>query len=217
MPVRKVRNHGNNIIGKFPSRKMERMISFESTIERDYLFILDYESNVTSIEEQPLTIEYRHEGKVRHYTPDFHFLRNGQRILTDCKPATLVNDPENKIKFSAAYEFCQEYAWQFEVVTDTDLRSGFRLQNIKLLTRHASYNVRPEIKAQIFALLLSWTSPRTIREFQQIIRSDPSQPDISIQTCLLQMAFHHEIALSLEHAPISVQSLVYLPSTLPTI
>ena len=38
MPVRKVRNHGNNIIGKFPSRKMERMISFESTIERDYLY-----------------------------------------------------------------------------------------------------------------------------------------------------------------------------------
>jgi hypothetical protein len=57
MPVRKVHNRGENIIGKFPSLKMKRMVSFESTIERDYLYLLDYEADITHFEEQPLTIE----------------------------------------------------------------------------------------------------------------------------------------------------------------
>jgi hypothetical protein len=70
MPVRKVSNRGGNIIGKFPSIKMRRMIAFESLLERDFIYLLDYDKDVEWFEEQPLTIEYQHEGKRRHCIPD---------------------------------------------------------------------------------------------------------------------------------------------------
>jgi hypothetical protein len=43
MSVRKVTNRGGNIIGKFPSFKMKRAIQFESTLERDYLYLPRHE------------------------------------------------------------------------------------------------------------------------------------------------------------------------------
>jgi len=45
-PVRKATNRGKNIIGYFPSVKMGRMINFESLIERDFIYLLDFEQEV---------------------------------------------------------------------------------------------------------------------------------------------------------------------------
>jgi hypothetical protein len=47
------------MIGLFPSLKMGRMVAFESLIEQDYLYVLDYEAAVTAFEEQPLTYQAR--------------------------------------------------------------------------------------------------------------------------------------------------------------
>jgi len=58
MPVRKVSNHGGNVIGGFPSAKMERMIALESLLERNFIYLLEYAQSVEWFEEQPLSIEY---------------------------------------------------------------------------------------------------------------------------------------------------------------
>ena len=63
MPVRKVSNRGGNAIGRFPSTKMGRMIAFESLLERDFIYLLDYDPTVDWFEEQPLSIEYQHEAQ----------------------------------------------------------------------------------------------------------------------------------------------------------
>ena len=124
MLVRKVSNRGGNVIGYFPSIKMQRMIAFESLIERDYLYLLDYELGVEWFEEQPLTIEYRHKGKPFHYTPDFHTVEAGRYVLVECKPHALVDKEENQRKFRAARTWCTNRGWKFRVVTDRDIRTG---------------------------------------------------------------------------------------------
>jgi hypothetical protein len=64
MPVRKVSNRSKrNTIGDFPLIKMKRMIAFESLVERDGIYMFDFEQDVLAFEEQPLSIEYEHEGK----------------------------------------------------------------------------------------------------------------------------------------------------------
>jgi hypothetical protein len=206
MPVRKVHNRGNNIIGQFPSLKM-KLIAFESTIERDYIFLLDYEAEVTHFEEQPLTIEYEHEGKRHGYTPDFHLVWAGQNILVDCKLVDLVDTADNRPKFAAASVYCTQRGWHFSVVTDRDIRSGFRLSNVKLLTRYAGYAVRPELKGRILALLHSTTSPLTVSQVQ----AATSLPPATIFVALMQMAYNHQIAMPLNDAPISAHSAVSLP------
>jgi hypothetical protein len=77
MPVRKVSNRGGNTIGHFPSLKMGRMIDYESLIERDLIYLLEFEQDVTWYAEQPLTIPYHYEEKERDYTPDFHIVCQG--------------------------------------------------------------------------------------------------------------------------------------------
>lgn len=207
MPVRTVAHGGNNIIGKFPSLKMKQMIAFESTIERDYLFLLDYEAEVTGFEEQPLTLAYQHEGKRRRYTPDFHVVWAGQNLLVDCKPADRVDTEANRPKFAAAGAYCAKLGWQFSIVTDRDIRSGFRLRNVKLLTRYACYPVRPETKGRILALLYETLTPLTIGQVQTIA----SLPPTTIFIALMQMTYYHQVTVPLNDAPISADSAVSLP------
>ena len=54
------------MIGHFPSLKMRRMVAFESLIEQDFLYILDYEQDVITITEQPVRIEHSWQGKILH-------------------------------------------------------------------------------------------------------------------------------------------------------
>lgn len=69
---RKIPKNYRNITGKIPSQKSNRMISFESKLERDFIYLFELENYVISILEQPITIEYFVDNKKYKYTPDFY-------------------------------------------------------------------------------------------------------------------------------------------------
>lgn len=208
MPVRKVSNRGGNIIGRIPSIKMERMVAFESLIERDMIHLLDFEQDVEWFAEQPLIISYQHKGKERKYTPDFHVVRNGQNILVECKPEKRVHSDENQRKFAAAQSWCDVEGWIFQVVTDTQLRNGYRLENVKLLSQFARYAIKPGIQRRIRSFLSITPPPTTITDV--IVQVVADKPQVAIIP-ILHMAFHHQLWLLLDDAPISVNTPVALP------
>lgn len=210
MPIRKVSNRGGNVIGRFPSIKMKRMVAFESLIERDYLYLLDYELGIEWFEEQPLTIEHRHTGEAFHYTPDFHTVEAGRNVLVECKPHALVDKEENQRKFRAARTWCAGRGWEFRIVTDCDIRTGFRLQNVKLLTRYARHVVGPRTKGRIRALLHSAQAAMLIDD---IVREIACTDFSAVTADILCMAFHHEVFIPLDDAPILRDTRVCLPST----
>jgi hypothetical protein len=212
MPVRRVSNRGGNVIGHFPSIKMKRMVAFESLIERDYLYLLDYEPQVERFEEQPLTVEYQHDGKVLHYTPDFHLVETGRDVLVECKPLAFVDKDENQRKFVAARAWCANRGWTFRIVTDQDVRAGFRLENVKLLTRYARHIVEPGTRGRIYALLHSAQAAMAVDD---LVRRIPCTDSASATAALLCMAFHHEIFIPLDDAPILGETRVCLPFAQP--
>lgn len=69
MRVRKISSYGK-AVGRFSSFKMKDLIHWESSLERDYFFILEFDQQVIEYYEQPLKIEYIFENKKRTYTPD---------------------------------------------------------------------------------------------------------------------------------------------------
>lgn len=208
MPVRKVSNRSKkNTIGDFPSLKMKRMIAFESLIERDGLYTFDFERDVLAFEEQPLSIEYEHEKKKRHYIPDFLLKKPNHFVIVECKPIALVDTPENRRKFDAARKWCEEHGYHFQVLTDADLRTGFRLENIKLLTRFARQRIGPEIRSRIYGRLFSSGSDITIHSLALDVC--PTNTEIAIPA-ILHMAFHHEIILPLDDAKITGDTPVSL-------
>lgn len=200
MPVRKVSNHGGNVIGKFPSAKMGRMIAFESLLERDFIYLLEYDPSIEWFEEQPLSIEYIQESKRLQYTPDFHLLEHGQHVLVECKPKRFVETEENRYKFAAARAWCGECDWEFRVITDQQIRSGFRLQNVKLLAQYARQKVDAVMRSQIHTFLHDAKSNTSISNLSHAIL--PEHPE-AVMAGILCLAYHHEVALSLDEAPIS--------------
>lgn len=209
MAVRRVSNRGGNIVGHFPSLKLGRMVAFESLIERDFVYLLDYHPGVEHFAEQPLTITYHHAGKKRQYTPDFHVIYKDRPFLFECKPVQFVDDPKNQIKFEAARSWCQEQEWAFGIVTDEHLASGWRIANIKLLTQFARYSIGPEIKGRIFAFLASIAGPVKVSDVMQEV--NPDQPQ-SVMIPILHMTFHHEVHIPLNDSQITVDSLIALSS-----
>ena len=207
MPVRKVSNRGGNATGRFPSLKMRRMIAFESLLERDFVYLLDFDAAVEWFEEQPLTIEYEHAGKLLHYTPDFHLVEGGRQVLVECKPEHFVATAENSRKFAAARVWCQAQGWEFRVITDQQVRSGYRLENVKLLTSYARQHVDPVMRCQLYACLQGAQSTTSI---QDIARSFSSTNPAAVTACILHLAYHHELGLPLDAAPISAETTVSL-------
>jgi hypothetical protein len=200
MPVRKVSNRGGNVVGRFPSAKMGRMIAFESLLERDFIYLLDYDPCVGWFEEQPLSIEYLHENKQLHYTPDFHLIEHGQHMLVECKPERFVETEENCCKFAVARGWCEERGWEFRIVTEQQVRGSFRLQNVKLLTRYARQKVDVGIRSQIHAFLQATPMPVSIHNLAKGIHLADS-PVVTAN--IFSLAYHHEITLSIDEAPIS--------------
>ena len=207
MPVRKVSNRGKNIIGKFPSIKMRRMIAFESLIERDFLYLIDYDKEVDWFEEQPLTIEYQYDGEIRHYTPDFHIIEKGREVLIECKPEKFVLSAENQRKAFIARDWCACRGWEYRMVSDREIRKGERLANIKLLARYAREVVSPCIQEFIYELL-SGGAEMSIADITAMI--SPKDPSLVVGS-ILHLAFHHKICVPLEDVAISTKTLVRLP------
>jgi hypothetical protein len=185
------------------------MVSFESTLERDYAYVLDFDPEVTCFTEQPLTIEYTDAGRTLHYTPDFEVSHSDHRPrLVECKPQHLIRTEDNQQKFRAAHAWCAERGWQFEVVTDAQLRTGCRLQNIKFLTYHARFTFSLQSKTQVYAALESDRGRMTVGDVAHAV---PIHDLATALALIWHMAFHHEVLVPLDAAPLSVQSPITLP------
>ncbi|MBX3060837.1 MAG: TnsA endonuclease N-terminal domain-containing protein [Anaerolineae bacterium] len=195
------------IIGKVPSIKMNRMVAYESLLECDYIYLLDFDPSVTFFREQPFAIPYQWEGKKHRYTPDFHFLSGGKAFVIECKPQALLNEPGNEQKWAAARQWCLSNGATFQVVTDTDIRQGCRLENVKLLADHARHVVTPATKARVFGLLHRARQPLSIAEL--MVSLSPQHPQASIAS-ILHLAYHCEVHLAVDEAPITADSLVSL-------
>ncbi|MBN1220301.1 MAG: TnsA endonuclease N-terminal domain-containing protein [Anaerolineae bacterium] len=209
MPVRNPSNrYGRNIVGKFPSLKLGRMVVFESRIEQDQIYLMEYDQNVVFYEEQPFTIEYQYEGRLYKYTPDFRVVEvSGRHTLVECKPQRFINKDDNQRRFEAGQQWCAGHSWEFRVVTDQDARVGFRLENIKMLWQFARYKVSPDMKARIYAAL---NTDNVLTLDGLAARIDPNNPRSAVVP-IFHLLFHHELETLIVEAKITGNSPIYLP------
>ncbi len=138
MVVRKITNSGKKVIGKFASLKMKKTVHWESQIERDYIYLLEFDLGVIRYDDQPLRIDYTADGKKHHYTPDFLVQRAHIKQLVEVKPKEKVSTKEHDLLFRTVSPICVEYGYEFIVVTDRMIRVQPFLNNIRLLYRYAS-------------------------------------------------------------------------------
>ena len=148
--ARKITNAGSKkVIGKFASLKMKRAIWWESQIERDYIYLLEFDPDVLFYKEQPFRIRYTYADSQHHYTPDFLVLRkDGRKQLVEVKPEEKMAKDENVLLFHIIFPICQQQGYEFVIVTDKMIRTAPRLENIKFLYRYARTLIHPQHRIQ---------------------------------------------------------------------
>jgi hypothetical protein len=118
----------------------------------------------------------------------------------ECKPAHFVATADNQRKFAVAAAWCQPCDWQFRVVTDEQVRRGYRLHNIKLLTAYARLRLDPGLRDALCAALQDLPATVSIQELARTI--DPTDP-ATVTAGLLNLAYHGVVNLPLDVAPIT--------------
>ncbi len=101
-----VTRSGRGFRGNFPSKKLNRMVQFESILERDAIKWFDSDPEVVSFQEQPTIIFYLDEmGESRKYFPDFELkLKSGLLIHVEVKPEARMAEMKNQQKFQSISE-----------------------------------------------------------------------------------------------------------------
>ena len=140
MSSRKIKKSYISCTGYFASYKNKKQIAFESVLERDFYMLLEFDENVISYEEQPITINYEYkDGSKRKYTPDcIVTYKDGKDRYYEVKYINEIrNDSElrEKIDFLKSY-FYNEYTLKFDIFTDEEI-SKIYLENLKFLYKFA--------------------------------------------------------------------------------
>lgn len=148
MPVRTIPKNYRNVTGIAASPKAGGAAQFESTLERDFLSLLEFSPEVKVIDPQPVKIEWLDaNGRQRSYTPDVlvRFVESDGKKpwLCEIKYRAELREKwaEFRPKFKAAFHFAKEQGWSFKIVTEREIRTPY-LANARFLMgfRHSAPN-----------------------------------------------------------------------------
>lgn len=215
MPVRKILKGTQSVTGYFPSIKNNRMMSFESPIEMEYFYTLEFDDDVESFEEQPLRIENQENKNKGPYFPDcivyYKSKLNKRPLLIEVKSSIDLEKKEKLEKFQLKFRTLEKYAMDnnldFKIVTEKEIR-GVYLDNIKFLY---SYRKDPQEHFQYekdIIKVLKTNMKLTVSQLLNNITDDKNSQGVLIKS-VWNLIFKKIIITDLEK-PLSNDSILEL-------
>ncbi|WP_337882556.1 TnsA endonuclease N-terminal domain-containing protein [Chromobacterium haemolyticum] len=154
MRVRRVvARRGRHIRGYFPSKKMKRMVAWESLLERDALLLLELSPGVVAYQEQPEELAYWDGEAMRSYVPDlWASLRDERALFIEIKPASELARPKVKTKYSQIAEQLLAQGLDYRLLTDKEIQQEPQFSNLKQLLYRYNHPASPlPIRSQLAA------------------------------------------------------------------
>lgn len=143
-PVRKIPKNYRNVTGIAAHEKANGSAMYESSLERDYLTILEFCPEVDKYTVQPITLEWQDSNnKSRSYTPDTFVLfkknvdQGDKPWLCEVKYRSDLaeNWHELRPKFKAAIRFANAQGWRFKIMTEVEIQTTY-MTNARFLLRY---------------------------------------------------------------------------------
>lgn len=203
MPIRKVPKNYRNVTGLAAAEKSIGAAQFESTLERDFLALLEFSPEVERFEVQPTKIEWCDEQRAeRSYTPDVwvEFKQDLGRPSWLCEVkyrADLKKDwPTLHPKFLRAIRYAKQRGWRFRLFTETEIRTPY-LANVRFLTPFKFHEISEADAEQILIPLRSF-GRTTPADLMQSLSSDQWYQAERLPVLWHLMA-RHRIGADLKH------------------
>ncbi|WP_407942940.1 TnsA-like heteromeric transposase endonuclease subunit [Luteipulveratus halotolerans] len=96
LPVRRLGSRAGqrNYSGWLWCATTDSLVGYESLLERDRLWLADFEPSVCRIASQPVWCSGKDQGSLRRHAPDFMLeYADGSHLVVDVKPAALLDEP----------------------------------------------------------------------------------------------------------------------------
>lgn len=145
-----VRRTTHRVVGRSPSLKSNRVVHWESQLERDMIRLLEFDPAVLSYREQPEPLMYYEGGRKRKYTPDFIAEMISGVTMFEVKPSDQANTSPLRERLLAFKKKYAEQGISYLVMTDREIRKEPRLSNVIKLLRYQREVVSAENRAIIF-------------------------------------------------------------------
>lgn len=166
--TRKLRTSRRALTGRVVTADGE-VSTFESSLERDWLMVLDLDPAVQSIQVQPFTLSYEADGVSSHYTPDVMVCvadGKAERVTVyEVKFASDLRDNwlQYRPRFKAALRYCRTQGWRFKIVNERHIRTP-RLGNARFLRRYRAQRTESLACKQLLYTLkaIGPTTPQTL-------------------------------------------------------
>jgi len=188
VPARKIRPNRFSITGYVSTTKSDVSQEAESSLEHDFLILLEFDKRVERFLAQPFTLNWEDdEHRSRRYTPDVIVkyarlaIRDNPYLRTtlfEVKPREILKQKwaEFKPVYRAAMSWARERDCQFHLVTEQEIRTDY-LVNVKFLLNYRSQFLKGDPVAcgatQAFLLEhLRRLGPSTPRQLLAAISSD---------------------------------------------
>lgn len=167
-PVRSIGVQSRSITGTLPSGDR-----YESSLERDFMLLLQFDPAIDVYTPQPLTMRYRGlDGAMHRYTPDGLIEWRRDRVSDDVPPLLV------EIKYRDAFKgewrrwrclsralgaFARDRGWRFAIFTERQIRTPM-LTNVRFLLPYRGRSSTVETEEWILDLLrtLIESTPATL-------------------------------------------------------
>jgi len=121
----------------------------ESQNELKAFQILVATAHADSWQEQPFTLEYRHEGAKHRYTPDILVIWGARQEVVEVKEDQEAALPENQARFACISELLAEHGYNFRVWRRSEICAEPRLTNSNLILRYRCIAVPPPDRERV--------------------------------------------------------------------
>ncbi|MGA4604980.1 TnsA endonuclease N-terminal domain-containing protein [Pseudoalteromonas maricaloris] len=216
MSVRTIPKNYRNLTGLANSQKAKGAF-FESSLERDFLTTIEFDSGVESYDVQPVCISWVDaNGKAREYTPDVlvNYLpaRSGFRssdiVLCEIKYRSDIqkNWTELKPKFKAAIRYAKEQGWHFKLFTEHEIRTTY-MENARFLQPYLRESLDESHESLVLNAMLSMRECTVEQLLKSLFHDKWAQAEILPSVWWLVAAKRISLDLNL---PITMSSRIWL-------
>ncbi|MBI5641157.1 MAG: TnsA endonuclease N-terminal domain-containing protein [Nitrospirae bacterium] len=211
MGARKIPIGIRTLTADFYSFKNRCHVPCESLLERDFYLTLEFKKEVLSYKAQPVRIHKK--GRKKSIYPDslvtFTPQSGCRPLLVEVKDSQDLDDPEKateiKLKAASCREYAENQGWDFQLVTDKDIR-GVRLDNYKFLYKYTtSPSTLPQYRETII-LRLTENGPMSVTMLMEGLFQDKMERSRALR-CLWHLVRAGETIINMDK-PLTNSSMV---------
>lgn len=133
--------HGSpwRVVGAVSPPNGSDLIEWESTLERDAIYLLVFSPFVKGLRSQPLHLEYWDGTSLRQHTPDLLADTHGGSTLVEVKRQAVLEN--TKWRTPLVRREAERLGYRYVILKDTVIRREPRLSNVRTLLRYRAIRV----------------------------------------------------------------------------